>query len=76
MSFSIGELEELRRAMSLIANEDRSCHVNMDPESVRDKASALAKLNRATGWKDRLAGAKSVRVQDVVGESVMRMPKP
>lgn len=60
--FTRAELIELRRALDLIIMEDNDCKVNVDAASVAAKASALAKLNRATGWTDPFAGGTYVDV--------------
>lgn len=67
LKFTRDELVELRRALHLIHGEDTACDVNMDAASVKAKKSALAKLNKATGWTDPFAGWVSVNIVDVVG---------
>jgi hypothetical protein len=54
--FTPAELVEMRRALHLISQEDSACNVRMDVHNVKAKASALAKLNAITNWRDPLAG--------------------
>lgn len=56
LSFTDGELLELRRALALIECADRDAKVNMSDDAQRDKTRALAKLNRATNYIDPFAG--------------------
>lgn len=63
MSFSWEEVIELERALDLIGNEDASCNVNMDADSVKAKTSAMKKLHRVVKRRDRLVGATSVDVR-------------
>lgn len=55
VTFTDGELRQLRRAVALIATEDHNCRVNMDPAAVADKMSALKKLNKLTNYTDPFA---------------------
>lgn len=65
VSFTLRELVELRRALDLISVEDTDCNVNMGADAVSAKQSALKKLNKALGWKDRLEKCPSVLVSDL-----------